>query len=215
MTTLTYKTQPLSPSSQSAARLAFGVAATSLFLLAALHILRADLDPSWRMVSEYAVGSFGWVQTLVFLTLAISCLSLFVAIGSQVGTRWGKIGLGFLLAAPVGMVMAAMFNWEHPLHGLSSIIGIPGFSIAALLISLSVARNPAWASARRPVIWLGHLPWIGFVLMLGTLFATLPPSGEFGPGLIGGWLNRLLFLTWYAWLIVMAWQLLKLHNEEA
>jgi hypothetical protein len=62
-------------------------------------------------------------------------------------------------------------------------------------------------------IWLGQLPWISFVLMVGTLFATLPPSGEFGPGLIVGWLNRLLFLTWYAWLMVMAWQVIRANSQ--
>lgn len=192
-----------------AARLSFGSASVSLLFLAALHILRSDLEPAWHMVSQYAIGRFGWVQTLVFLTLAISCLSLFVAIRTQVGTRGGKIGLGFLLAAAVGIIMAAMFNWEHPLHGLASLIGVPGLSIAALLISLSVGRNPAWASARRLVLWVGHLPWISFVLMLGTLFTTVPPSGEFGPGVLVGWPNRLLFLAWYGWLMLMAWQAMK------
>jgi hypothetical protein len=215
MTTATYATKPLSPSSQLAARLAFGAATTSLLLLAALHILRSDLDPAWHMVSQYAIGKYGWIQTLVFLTLAISCLSLFVAIRRQVVTRGGKIGLGFLLAAAVGIIMAAMFNWEHPLHGLASIIGVPGLSTAALLISFSATRNLAWASVRRLMLWLGLLPWLSLVLMLGTLFATVPRSGEFGPGALVGWPNRLLFLTWYGWLMVIAWQALKLRKQEA
>jgi hypothetical protein len=200
---------------QGAAKLAFGAAAASLLLLAALHILRADLDPTWHMVSQYATGKLGWVQTLVFLALALSCLFLFAAVRTQVATRGGKIGLGFLLAGAVGVIMAAMFNWEHPLHGLATLIGVPGLSTATLLIGLSVARNPAWASVRRLVLWLSPLPWLAFILMLVTLFTTMPPSGEAGPGVLIGLPNRLQFLTWYAWLMVMAWQANRALGEQS
>ncbi len=210
-----YTTKPLSPSSQLVARVAFVAAAISLLLLAALHILRSDLDPTWHMVSEYAIGKFGWVQTLVFLSMAVSCISLFIAIRLQEWTRRGKIGLVFLVAAAVGLVMAAMFNWESPLHGLASLIGVPSFSIAVALIGTSVARNQAWAPAQRLVLWMSHLPWISFVLMLGTLFATVPPSGEFGPGVLVGLPNRFLFLAWGGWLMVMAWQAIKRRSLES
>jgi hypothetical protein len=198
-----------------AARVSFVTTAASLLLLVALHVLRPDLSPVWNMVSQYAIGPFGWVQTLVFLTLAISCLSLFVAIRTQVRTRGGKIGLGFLIAATVGIIMAAMFNWEHPLHGVASIIGVPSLSTATLLISFSVARDQSWASVRRLVLWLGVLPWISFILMLGTLFATVLPSGEFGPGVLVGLPNRLLFLAWYCWLMVMALQTINVGGQES
>ena len=214
MANATYTTKSISTSSQSAARLTFGTAAAALLMLTALHILRPDLDPSWHMVSEYAIGPFGWVQTLVFLTLAISCLLLLVAIRTQIVTRAGKIGLVFLIAAAVGFFMGGMFNAEHPLHALAFLIGSPGISIAAGLISVSVTRNPAWASVRRLVIWIGLLPWISFVLTGGTLFATLPPSGEFGPGVLVGWPNRLFWLACVGWLMVMAWQALKAGGQE-
>jgi hypothetical protein len=151
MADATYTTKSLSTSSQLAARVAFAAAATSLLLLAALHVLRPDLDPSWRMVSEYAIGKFGWVQTLVFLLMAASSASLLVAIRSEVRTLWGKIGLVFLVLAAVGFFLGGVFNAEHPLHMLVFLIGAPGMSLAAGLISVSVARNPAWASARRLV----------------------------------------------------------------
>jgi hypothetical protein len=207
-------TKPSSASLPLTAQLALGAAITSLLLLAALHILRADLDPTWHMVSQYATGKFGWVQTLVFLTLALSCLFLFAAVRTQVQTRGGKIGLGFLLAGAVGLIMAAMFNWEHPLHGPATLIGVPGLCTAALLIGLSLARNPAWASVRRLVLWLSPLPWLAFIVMLVTLFTTMPPSGEPGPGVLIGLPNRLLFLTWYAWIIVAAWQANRALNQE-
>jgi hypothetical protein len=41
---------------QSAARLSLAAATAFLAMLAALHVLRPDLDPSWRFISEYEQG---------------------------------------------------------------------------------------------------------------------------------------------------------------
>src|ERR1700682_1026604 len=80
-----------------AASLPLAAARTFMVLLAVLHVLRPELDPSWRFVSEYADGSYGWVMMLSFFSLALSCAALFVAVRSQIETTDGKIGLGALL----------------------------------------------------------------------------------------------------------------------
>jgi hypothetical protein len=189
----------------TAARLSYGAAAISLVLLVVLHVLSPEFDPSWRMVSEYALGRFGWALTLMFCSLALSCAALFVAIRSAVTTLAGRVGLGFLLAAVVGMLMAALFDWQHNLHGLAAMIGNPGFVIAAPLISLGLARVRPWSSARRLLLWTAHLPWISFALLLATLFSGLSRSGgSFGPDVLIGWPNRLLLVTYGLWLMVIA-----------
>lgn len=188
-----------------AARLAFAAATTVLVLLAALHFLSPEFDPSWRMVSEYALGKYGWVLALMFLAWALSCVTLYFAIRSHIQTLGGKIGLGFLLATAAGMGMAAIFDVSQPLHGLAALIGIPSLPIAAMLISLSLVRNPAWSSARRSLLWTANLSWISLVLMFATLFIGLSQSGgEFGPGAPIGWPNRLLVLAYCAWLMAAA-----------
>ncbi len=58
------------------AGLSFGGAATFLFLLAALHNLKPELDPSWHMISEYAIGNHGWMLRLSLFCLSVSCFSL-------------------------------------------------------------------------------------------------------------------------------------------
>ena len=100
--------------------LSFGIAATTVAFLAALHVFSPEFHPSWRMVSEYALGNSGWVLALMFLAQALSCIALFFAIRSQTQTFGGKIGLFFLLAACVGLTLAAIFNWQHSLHGLAA-----------------------------------------------------------------------------------------------
>jgi hypothetical protein len=191
--------------SLTAARLSLVAAATALVLLAALHVISPEFDPSWRMVSEYALGNYGWVLALMFLTWALSCVALFFGIKPHLRTIGGKIGLSFLLAAAVGMSMAAIFDVSHDLHGLAAMIGMPSLPIAAMLTSISLARNPAWASARRWLLGTANLTWISLVLMFAAVFIGLSQSGgEFGSDVQAGWPNRLLVVAYCAWLITAA-----------
>src|SRR6476620_9450600 len=140
------------------ARLAMAAAAVALLLLAALHILSPELDPSWRMVSEYANGHCGFVLSLMFVAWAISSWAMAYALLPHVTTRAGKIGLIFLVAAGLGEAMAAVFDINHSLHALSALIGIPSLPIAALLIGVGLRRSEDWRSASKPIMWTAHLP---------------------------------------------------------
>ena len=213
-TTATAKRMTAGP--RTAARLSWGAAAMSLVLLAALHVVSPEFDPSWRMVSEYALGDYGWVLGLMFLCMAVSCLALLIAIKSQIRTIGGKIGLGFLLAAAVGLAMAAMFDMKHDLHGLAAMIGIPSLPIAAILLSQSLASDQAWSSTRRSLLWTAHLTWVSLLLMVTALAVMLPQNdGRFGPDVLIGWPNRLLLVSYGAWLMVVAWRAAQLMRERS
>ena len=41
-------------------------ASVFLTILFILHFLKQELDPGWRMVSEYEIGRFGWMMRLAF-----------------------------------------------------------------------------------------------------------------------------------------------------
>lgn len=207
---------PVRPAiSLPAARWSLGAAALVLGLLAALHLLSPELDPSWRMVSEYALGDYGWVLALLFVSWALSSVTLFFAVKSQAQTIGGKIGLGFLLASALGMSMAAVFDVSHDLHGVAALIGMPSFPIAALLISFSLGRNPAWSPARRLLLWTAQLPWLSVVLMTVAVLTRLAQTGgEFGPGMWIGWANRLLVVAYCVWLIIVARLALRLGTQD-
>ena len=51
--------------SVAAARLSIAAAGACLLLLASLHVLSPEFDPSFRVVSEYANGQYGWVLSHV------------------------------------------------------------------------------------------------------------------------------------------------------
>jgi hypothetical protein len=85
--------------SVTAARITFWAAALFLVLLAVLHLLKPEYDPSWRMISEYEIGRFGWAMQLAFFSLAIAHVSVIAAVWSQTKSIIGYIGLGLLLVA--------------------------------------------------------------------------------------------------------------------
>ena len=186
-------------------------------LLAALHILSPEFDPSWRMVSEYANGQYGWVLSLMFVSWAVSSWALAFAIWSQVRTRAGKIGLVFLIAAGIGEAMASVFDINHPLHGLAGMIGIGSLPVAAMLISVSLGRTQAWSVAKKVLLWTANLTWVSVILMVATFILLIVTYTQAGgemtsevtvlpPGVIAlvGWANRLLIVVYCVWVMTVA-----------
>ena len=202
--------------SQAAAKISFAASTASLVFLFALHILSPEFDPSWRMVSEYALGNYGWVLTWMFLTWALSCVALFLAIRSQVQTLAGKIGLGFLLLSAVGITMGGVFDLNHNLHGLAAMIGMPSLPFAAILISLGLIRHPAWAAVRRLLLWTAILTWMSLLLMNIAVFSAFSQSSEqLSQGAWVGWANRFLIVAYHAWLMSVARQAVNVPQSPA
>lgn len=211
----------------TAARLAIAAAGAVLLFLAALHVLSSEFAPSWRMVSEYANGQYGWVLSLMFASWALSSWALAFTIWSQVKTIAGKIGLGFLIAAGVGEAMASVFDINHPLHNLAAMIGIPSLAIAAILISVSLGSTQAWTASKKVLLWTANLTWMSLALMAAA-FAILivtytQAGGDMTAGVITtlpagvialvGWANRLLVLAYCVWVMTVAWQAIKLQVQ--
>src|SRR5262245_40657244 len=153
-----------------AARLALITAATTLLLLASLHVLSPEFDPSFRMVSEYALGRYGWVLSLLFLAWGVSSWALAVALWSPVHTRGEKVGVWLLVIGGLGEGMASVFDITQDTgHSIAGLLGIGSFPIAAVALSVSLSRTPAWRAVKRPLLWLAHLSWISVILLGATL----------------------------------------------
>lgn len=97
---------------------------------------------------------------IVFAGWALSSFALIAALWPLRETTLGKIGLIFLLLGGIGQTMGAPFDINHKLHGPAAMIGIPSLCIAAVLITLALARRPDISA---PPMWstlVGHTPWI-------------------------------------------------------
>jgi hypothetical protein len=193
----------------TAAKACTGAVALFIALVASLHVIEPEFGPMWRFVSEYSNGPYGMVMKLAFFVLAFGCGAAMAALRPHVQTKPGRIGLFFLALTSVGLVMAGMFDQdsitanvttrEGTLHAIATIIGIPGFALASLLLGSSLARR--WTSVRTPLIVLSHLPWISFLSMPVYLAIAMPSDGRFDSTVWVGLINRIFLAAMCAWLL--------------
>jgi hypothetical protein len=197
--------------SKSAARLSIIAAVAALVFLASLHIVSPEFDPARRVVSEYALGHYGWVLSLMFIAWAVSSWALVIAVRSQVMTTGGKIGLVLLVMAGLGEALAAVFDVRRPeLHGLAGLLGIPTLPISAVLISFSLGRMQVWSSAKSVLLWTASLTWVSLALMAAAMLSL---SGRIvGVKVPIGWPNRFLVAMYCLWVISVGWQAIRLRS---
>jgi hypothetical protein len=204
--------------------------ATTLFL-ASLHVLSPEFSPSWRVISEYALGQYAWVLSLMFLSWGISTWALAAAVWSEVHSRGGRMGLWFLIVAGLGEAMASVFDVTHEIgHGIAGLLGVIGFPIAALLLSAALGREESWKPARRMLLWLANLNWISVVLLVATLaIMTMqmmringghlpqhaPKTLPAGVIALDGWADRLIVLTNCAWIFLAGWHATRIRLKES
>jgi Protein of unknown function (DUF998) len=194
------------------ARLAMALSALALSALAGLHVLSPEFDPAKRVVSEYALGSYGWLLSVMFFAWGLGTWSLALALRSEPSTLAGRIGVVFLFAAGLGETMASVFDVSWPkMHGVSGALGVLGLPIAAMLTSLSLSRNPRWLSKRRMLLVTANLTWMSLALMVTALFFVDPkPANRRVPI---GWPNRLLVVIYCVWAITVGFAVLRVRGD--
>lgn len=203
--------------SQNTALLAFAGAAVWVVMIVVMHFLEPGFDPSWRMISEYELGSYGWMMQLAFFSMGLSCLATLVTLGPYMQNIVGRIGLVLLATAGVIGSGAGIFitdpitapvdaaTLSGAMHTVCGFVFILGFPIAVTLIGHGLARSKAWTPMRRWLPYVTALVWIGFLAFVGSLIIFVPSHGGFGPDVLIGLPNRFMAVTYAAWLVVIAW----------
>jgi hypothetical membrane protein len=188
---------------------------TFMVLLLLLHFIKPELDPSWRMISEYAIGNLGWLMSLAFLAWAAAFIALCMALRSHIHNLIGKIGLVLLLISALGLVLAGLFTTDPvtqvsepttsgTLHSIGGTLGM-GMPFSALFLCISLVKNPAWKAKKRTIVTATVIAWTGFLLAMGMMGVLLSGSkGVFSPETPVGIPNRFEVLCYCIWLIVMS-----------
>jgi Protein of unknown function (DUF998) len=190
-----------------------------------MHILKPEYDPSWRMVSEYEIGRFGWAMQLAFFSLATASVSVIAAVWSQAKSIIGYFGLVLLLVAATGIIIGGIFpsdpittdpdalSASGKMHILGAQLGIPSIPIAMTLVSWALTRrNLAWTAVRR-WLWLTvGLVWLSFVALVFLAFVVA--KGPLGPDVLIGWPTRLFIVGFSLWLMVVAWHGIQLSQQS-
>ena len=203
-----------------------GLGFISLLCIAALHFLSSEFRPSFRMISEYALGNYKWLLTLFFICWGLASISSAFMLWNVVTSGWAKFGAILVFVTGLGAIMGGLFDVQHKLHGLAFGIGIPFLPIGALLISYHLLKKAEWQEFSSTLLISTHSIWISVVLMgltMFLLFSSLKSAGiPFGPdsapmnelpkGITGvnGWANRLLVLCYLAYPILTAKMVLSI-----
>lgn len=195
----------------------------SLLCLSALHFTSPEFKPSWRMVSEYALGKYKWLLTLFFIFWGISSVLLSIALFKIVSGVWPAIGLILLAVSGVGAICGGLFDVNHKKHGLAFALGVPTLPAAALIITYHL-KNSGAVETGNALFW-AHATWISLIIMAFSMMLMFsgfkkaglswdkdsPPPTEVPPGVIalGGYANRLLVFCYIFWVLYLAWRMIN------
>ena len=193
-----------------AAGIAFGGAAGFLLILAVLHVLKPQLDPSWRLISEYAIGRHGWLMSLAFVSLSASCFALSFALGLSPGgvalvvVALGALGSALFDADPTATPWMSQTDIGR-LHTVFATLFVLGFPPATTIVGWTLSGGQTPASGQL-LAWISLIVWAGFLLFIGSIIFYGAPKHRFGPQMRIGWQNRLMMVIYSTWLMIVAWK---------
>jgi hypothetical protein len=202
------------------AKLIIASSVLSLLCLLLLHFLSPEIKPSWRMISEYALGKYKNFLTAFFLLGCISSLLLPFLLWNETTSAWAKIGLVLIFVSGVGGCMGGLFDVKHPLHGAAFALGVPTLPVGALLVSYHLIKRGGWNQHSSGILFSAHSIWISILLMALSMIvmisgfkqagipigkdATPPEAVPAGVIALAGYFNRLVVLCCALWVIFIA-----------
>ena len=196
------------PAKQVARIAAIAIVGISYFLttVIALHFLRPDYDSVSRFVSEYAVGSYGFLMTSAFFGLSLGSLALVIGLYQGV-SRSARSWIGLILLGiwGVAILIAGIFptalkgapaTTSDNIHSLASLVSFLSLIPATILLSRRFKQDEKWRPFHRSALILSLVilgTFIGFFLTFETEFAGLT--------------QRIFIATFLIWLLLAATRL--------
>lgn len=177
------------PSSWAGAAVLVGVA---LFIapVLTLHLVQPGYEPSQQLMSELALGPFGWAMVIAFTGLSLAVLGVLVAISFYGASPWLRL---VLAAAALSFLAAGIF----PL-GATSEIHIAAIATAFVLSVLAMYLFPSGAG-RAATVASHALCW--------SLAAGVAVSVVLGHSVLPmGVGQRFAALCLIGWLVILGWR---------
>jgi hypothetical protein len=204
-------------SSAAPSRVAHVAALVFVSVVLVLHGLKPEIDPSWRFMSEYALGAHGWLMNLAFIMFSLAHMALVVALNGWLRGTWpGRVAQALLVVSGAGLAVAGVFTTDSilappgastlsgQLHNVGGAMGM-AMPIAVAVVTWRLLKDATWAGARRLLVGSAALALVGAVVSAVALGVLLSNSGgAFGPGVPVGWPNRFELATYCVWFLVVA-----------
>lgn len=197
----------------------FGTAALVFYVYAVLglillHFLRPDYAPASHMISEYAIGPYGWVMRTVFIALSCASMMLFVGLLLRGPNSFlSRLGATLLGIASIGLLVSAIYSMDAPgapstssgdIHDISFFVNVGSAFVTSVLLSASFGRDIRWRSYQRTSIVLTALLVVAFVLQFLTLHKGMP----------FGLANRFFVVVALSWSITVSYRLRTLGRRQ-
>jgi len=184
-----------------------------IILLVLLHIINTSVNPIWQPISEYALGTSGWLMKVAFFLLGISFLTLGLYLIQKLPNTGSKIGGVLLIIASLGNFLAGVFNTD-PVSTLpdqmtisgqihNSAAGLLGFMIlATVFITFQFRKQEQLKPYKKNILLLTIILWVLEFILIATMGAYLSETnGMITPETPIGWLGRIVivFCTIWVW----------------
>jgi hypothetical protein len=155
-----------------------------------LHVVQPAYDPMHQLMSELALGPFGWAMIIGFAGLALAVFSVQIPISVAGASVWLRL---VLAAAAVSFLAAGIFplGAASEIH-ITSISTAFVLSVLAMYLFPSTAGNAARAAPR----------WISWSLAAGVA-ASVAVGHSLLPMGVG---QRVAALCLIVWLTILGWR---------
>jgi len=185
-------------------------------LLLILHFVNTSVNPNWQPISEYALGTAGWLMKVAFFLLGISFLTLGVYIIQNLPKTSSKIGGVLLIVASLGNFLASIFNTD-PVSTLPEQItmkgqihnaaaGLLGFMIlATVFITFQFRKQEQLKPYKKNILLLTIILLIlELILIIAMGIYLSETNGMITPETPIGWLGRIVIVFCAIWIWVCA-----------
>jgi hypothetical protein len=194
-------------------------------LVAVLHIIEPGFDPISRTVSEYVLGSNGWVLTLAAMSFAMGIFALAAALWLHLLGPRPRAGLCLLAVAGAAAAVVASAPGDplDPLdpqvvtvagavHAIAGVVWFSTFAVAVPLLTGRLARTaerPLAAGLRAAAVAVPS----GFVLFWFTAVVDRGIGRLFGRITALGLGERVMAATFLIWLGLAAVTMLRSRQQ--
>ena len=182
-----------------------GIVGVSVFLLVdvALHFLDPGLSVVNTVLSDYALGDYGWLSRAGDFAAAVGLIAIALGLrstlapGKRVAASWVLIllaGFGFIVSGMFDTdgTEATEFTTPGIVHIVGSMVSILGLIVAAWLLRGVFSCDDGYRYLRRTQLWFA-------VIISVTAVALILLSG-----LADGLAQRALVIVMVTWWLVLA-----------
>jgi hypothetical protein len=168
-----------------------------------LHIVRGEIDPLRRVMSEYANGSHGLLMTVVFYAFGLTSIALAIRLRRAFDYRGiTKLVPGLLALAGVGLIASGVFEVERAvvpdtieeiIHSNATIVAFVLLVTAMFLLSYACRNDDRWWGFR----------WVSTTLAVAAAVAAAATPFSASTGWSGA-VQRMLGLSVVLWFLLTA-----------